>query len=114
MKCKTLDIWKRSASLSAQIYHHFSNCKDYGFKDQITRSGLSVPSNIAEGVERSSDKETIRFLDIARASLAEVQTQIYIGIKIDYIPNALGQTWIKEFDEIGRMLSSFIQKIEEK
>ena len=85
MKCKNLDVWKRSASVCAEVYLYFKECKDYGFKDQITRASLSIPSNIAEGIERVSNKETVRFLDIARASLAEVQTQIYIGIKIEYI-----------------------------
>jgi len=78
MKCKNLDVWKRACAISAEIYIHFRSSQDYGFKDQVTRSGLSVASNIAEGIERYSDKETIRFLDIARASAAELQTQIYL------------------------------------
>ena len=57
MAFEDLDVWKRSAGLSADIYKVLSDLKDYGFKDQITRSGLSIPSNIAEGLERRSDKE---------------------------------------------------------
>ncbi len=90
MKCESLDVWKRTSRLSADIYLYFKEFNDYGFKDQITRSSLSVASNIAEGVERYSDKETIRFLDIARASCAELMTQIYIGIKIGYIEKEIG------------------------
>ena len=59
--------------------------KDYGFKDQITRSGLSIPSNIAEGFGWSSDKEKSNFLSYARGSCAELRTQAYIGIEIGYI-----------------------------
>ena len=107
-------MWKRSASLSAEVYQYFSESRDFGFKDQITRASLSVPSNIAEGVERKSDKETVRFLDIARASIAELQTQIYIGMKIDYIEKSVGWKWIDELDTIGKMLTAFIAKLEGK
>ena len=111
MKCKNLDIWKRSSKICSELYLYFKNCKDYGFKDQITRSALSVPSNIAEGVEKISDKETIKFLDIARGSIAETQTQIYIGIKIEYIDNETGLKWIDEYEEISKMITSFINSL---
>ncbi len=114
MKCKNLDVWKKSAALSSKIYSELVNLKDYSFKDQLTRSGLSVPSNIAEGLERVSDKEKIRFLDIARGSLAEAQTQIYIGMKINYIDTNIGNKWIKEFEEIGKMLTGLINSINNK
>jgi len=54
MKCEKLDVWKKSARLSANVYKSFKECKDFGFKDQITRAGLSVPSNIAEGMGKQS------------------------------------------------------------
>lgn len=111
MKCKNLDVWKRSAGLSAEIYLYLADLKDYGFKDQLTRSGLSIPSNIAEGLERVSDKEKVRFIDIARGSLAEAQTQIYIGMKIKYIETNIGNKWIKELEEIGKMLTGLMRSI---
>ena len=106
-----MDVWKKSAAVSADIYLALSELKDFGFKDQLTRSGLSIPSNIAEGLERISDQEKIRFLDIARASLAEAKTQIYIGMKIDYIDRSKGKEWINELKIVGRMLSSLINTI---
>jgi len=51
-----LEVWKRSARLSADLYRHFEASKNYGFRDQITRAGLSIPSNIAEGHERDTPK----------------------------------------------------------
>jgi len=111
MKCEELDVWKRSATLSSEIYLELSMCKDYGFKDQITRSGLSIPSNIAEGLERNSDKDTLRFLDYARASSAELQTQIYIGIKINYIDKKIGLAWIREIKELSKMTNSLMRSI---
>lgn len=114
MKCKNLDVWKKSAALSSDIYLKLSNLQDYGFKDQLTRSGLSIPSNIAEGLERISDREKVRFLDITRGSLAEAQTQIYIGMKIQYINSNLGTIWIKELEEIGKMLTGLINSIKKE
>jgi four helix bundle protein len=111
MKCENLDVWKKAAALSANIYLHLRDLKDYGFKDQLTRSGLSVPSNIAEGMERASEQEKLRFLDIARASLAEARTQIYIGMKIGYIEKSMGKQWIDEAESIAKMITSLISTI---
>ena len=109
MKCENLEVWKKSSNLCAEIYKYLKDCKDYGFKDQITRSALSIPSNIAEGVERYSNKETVRFLDIARGSSAELITQIYIGIKIDYIEKEVGLKLKTQTEEIAKMLTNLIK-----
>ncbi len=61
MRFENLDIWKRSSRLCVDIYKELAHCKDYGFKDQITRCSLSVPSNIAEGFERDTDKDGNKF-----------------------------------------------------
>jgi four helix bundle protein len=114
LKCKNLDVWKKSTSLSSEIYLELAHLKDFGFKDQLTRSGLSIPSNIAEGLERVSDKEKIRFLDIARSSIAEAQTQIYIGTKINYIKPNIGNIWIEELEEIGKMLTGLIKSMNKR
>lgn len=105
MKCEKLDVWKKSCRLSVEIYNYFKDSKDYGFKDQITRSSLSIGSNIAEGMEKESNKEKIRFIEISKGSCAELMTQIYIGIEIRYIEKELGFKWIKELNEILKMLS---------
>ncbi len=105
MKCERLDVWKRSCRLSVNVYKHFKSCKDYSFKDQITRSSLSIASNIAEGMEKESDKEKARYIEIAKGSAAELTTQVYIGIEIDYIQKAEGLAWVKEANEILRMLT---------
>ena len=109
MRFEDLDVWKRSARLSADLYTQLRDLKDFGFKDQITRSGLSVPSNIAEGFERESQKETLNFLSYAKGSCGELRCQIYIGMRIDYIPEDIGQKWIQETVEISSMLSGLIK-----
>ena len=110
MDFEQLDIWKRSARLSADLYRHLAASRDFGFKDQITRSGLSVPSNIAEGMTRPSIKDRIRFLHIAKGSCAELRTQVYIGMEIDYIGREKGHSWVAETKEIAAMLTGLIRK----
>jgi len=109
MKFEDLDVWKRSARLSATLYQQLADLKDWGFRDQITRCGLSVPSNIAEGYERDSPKETARFLTIAKGSAGELVTQTYIGIEANYIDKEVGMQWIDETKQIARMLGALIK-----
>ncbi len=114
MAFEDLDVWKRSAGLSADIYIELKQLKDYGFKDQITRSGLSIPSNIAEGIERRSDKETLNFLSYAKGSCGELRTQVYIGMKIGYLSKDKGTQWITETKEISAMLIGLMSSIKAK
>lgn len=109
MRFEDLDVWKRASRLSANIYKELSCLKDFGFKDQITRSSLSIPSNIAEGIERESDKDCVRFLQYAKGSCGELRTQIYIGIDIDYIQDETGKQWINETKELSAMLVGLIK-----
>ena len=105
MNFEKLEVWKRAARLSVEIYKHTAELRDFGFRDQLTRSGLSVPSNISEGMSRESDKEKLRYLEISRASLSEARTQIYIGIDIGYIDKNIGASWIAETKELHAMLT---------
>ncbi len=114
MPFEDLEVWKRSARLSADIYKKLADLKDFGFKDQITRSGLSVPSNIAEGMDRFSLKENIRFLHIAKGSCAELRTQVFIGIDIGYIDKNTGAHWITETREISAMLVGLERSLAKK
>lgn len=106
-----LDVWKRSARLSADLYKALADLKDYGFRDQITRSGLSIPSNIAEGHERGSNKEIANFLNYAKGSAGELRTQIHIGMDIGYIKQEQGKCWLSEAEEIPKMLYTLIRTI---
>lgn len=109
MKCETLDVWMISLRLSGDVYKSLSHCKDFGFCDQITRSGLSIPSNIAEGKERKSIKERVNFFNIARGSAAELITQAYIGIGIQYIDKEKGDEWIQK----GELILGMLRKLQE-
>jgi four helix bundle protein len=104
-----LNVWKRSARLSADLYRALAELRDFGFRDQITRAGLSVPSNIAEGYERESLKEMVNFLSYAKGSAGELRTQLYIGMEAGYINRDQGKQWLHEATEISRMLHALIQ-----
>lgn len=110
MRFENLEVWKRSKELCVEVYRELATLKDYGFKDQITRSALSIPSNIAEGFERGSQKEAIQFLSYAKGSCGELRTQILIGLEIGYVVNLqIGNKWIEETRVISNMIGSLIK-----
>ncbi len=109
MRFEDLEVWKRAVRLSVDAYNQLRDLKDFGFKDQITRSGLSIPSNIAEGCERRSQKECIAFLSYAKGSCGEFRTQTYIGTEIGYINKEIGKRWLQETNEISLMLGGLIK-----
>ena len=73
-----LEVWKKSCRLSVRIYNLLRDCRDYGIKDQMLRSSISIPSNIAEGSERKSVPDFQRFITFTQGSAAELRTQLYI------------------------------------
>ena len=82
MNHKNLDVWKKSIALVKDVYNitkGFPDDEKFGIVNQIRRAAVSIPSNIAEGCGRCSDKELLRFLDIANGSLAELETQLIIA-----------------------------------
>jgi len=113
-KFEDLKVWQRGVRLAIQIYKMFSDCRDFGFKDQITRSALSIASNIAEGYERGSNNEFIRFLNIAKGSCGELRTQMFIALRIGYVEKDKGEELIEESREISAMLGGLITTRREK
>jgi len=97
-----LDVWKRACRLAVRTYERLRNCRDYGLKDQMTRSAVSIASNIAEGAERNSRAEYIRFLHIAKGSAAELRTQVYIAQQIGIYQNTQATELVTE---LKKMLS---------
>ncbi|WP_028116293.1 four helix bundle protein [Ferrimonas senticii] len=112
MELEKLEIWQRACRLSCELYQETNQLRDFGFRDQLTRSGLSVPSNIAEGMARQSAKEKVRFLDIARASLAEARTQIYIGKQVGFLNPKRAESWIDECRQLASMISALMIAVE--
>ncbi len=90
MYYKEMEIWKEAVELVTDIYkitEEYPKNELFGIVSQIRRAAISIPSNIAEGSVKHSDKETLRFLDIALGSLAELDTQMLISQNLDFISN---------------------------
>lgn len=111
MDFEKLEVWRRSARLSANLYKAMADHRDWSFRDQITRSGLSIPSNIAEGMSRTGGRDKVRFLLIAKGSCAELRTQLYIGREAGLLETAFAVPAVKETREIAAMLASLINTI---
>ena len=114
MDHKDLDVWKKSIELVTEIYSitaNFPNEEKYGIVSQIRRAAVSIPSNIAEGCARFSDKENLRFLDIARGSLAELETQLIISKNLGFIDS---DNLIKKISTIAQMLSGLKRHLKQK
>ncbi|GAA5495758.1 four helix bundle protein [Rubritalea squalenifaciens DSM 18772] len=113
-----LEVWKRGCQLAVDIYTALHTSKDFGLKDQMQRAAVSIASNIAEGSERASTQEYIRFLRISKSSCAELRTQLYIYQKAK---KATGQPalpdnkpLIQETREISAMLQGLIKSLQAK
>ena len=90
MNHKDMEVWKEGIKLVKNIYvitKNFPKEELYGLTNQLRRASVSIPSNIAEGAARQSDKEMIQFLYVALGSLSEVETQSIIAIELEYISN---------------------------
>jgi four helix bundle protein len=107
-------FWQKARELTKLIYTYSRKGElkiDYGFKDQIQRSSVSAMSNVAEGFGRGGNNEFIQFLFVAKGSLAEVQSLLYVAIDLHYITalefnKAFGIT-----EEIARLINSFIKSM---
>ena len=101
-----LEVWKKACRLSVRLYKLLGNCRDYGMKDQMLRSSVSIPSNIAEGSERKSSLDFQRFINIAQGSAAELRTQIYISREVNILSHLDAKELITELKSISKMLQS--------
>lgn len=109
---RELMVWQKARDLAVAVYKETTEgafARDFGLRDQIRRSAVSVPSNIAEGDERDSDKDAIRFFYIAKGPLAELQTQLEIAHLIGYMNKPLFLEFDETCTEIGKMLGGLIK-----
>ncbi len=111
-KFRDLEVWKRSKALAVYIYKITDQgtfVRDFSLRDQIRRAGVGIPSNIAEGDELGTDKQSIRFFYMAKGSSAEVLTQAIIALEIRYITEEIFHHIEKECQGISGMLTRLIQ-----
>ena len=106
-----LEVWQRSSRLAVKIYELTQVDFDSGLKHQMTGAAVSIASNIAEGAERNSNKEFVRFLYIARGSAAELRTQVYIAYKVGLLNGEVKTEVVNELIEISKMIFGLAQSL---
>ncbi len=108
-----IQSWKKARALNKLIYsitlENIEFKKDYGLRDQIRRSSISITSNIAEGFDRETNKEFKRFLYIAKGSAAELKSQLYLAFDLGYLKSNEFDILIEEVNEISKLLYGLIK-----
>ncbi len=111
-KFEEIQAWQKARDVTLRIYEITTNAafaKDYGLKEQIRRAAVSIMANIAEGHGRKTNPEFANFLNIARGSVAEVQSHLYVAHGLSYINQNDFEELYQTLTEISRMLLSLAQ-----
>lgn len=107
-----IEAWKKARELTRAIYLLTTEgafARDFGLRDQIRRAAVSVMSNIAEGFERDGNKEFRQFLSLAKGSLGEVQSQLYVALDVQYIVQAQFETTMGLAADTGRLIGGMLR-----
>lgn len=114
---RDLLVWQKSMDLAMEIHPiaiAFPKVGIFGLTSQLTRSGTSIPSNIAEGHGQRSAADSLHFLAISRGSLNELETQLTLALLYDYISPAIHAYILERSGEVGRMLNGLIESLERR
>ena len=114
---KNLEVWKKSIDFVVSLYQatkSFPSEEKFGLSSQLQRAAVSIPSNIAEGAARNYPKEFIQFLYISLASSAEIETQLIISEKLEYIKTEEYEKLTSELNTIAKMIQGLIKSIKNK
>jgi four helix bundle protein len=104
-----LEIWQEVVELAARIFETFRACKEWDFRGQVQRAAVSISSNIAEGYERDSNAEFIRFLDIARGSCGEVRSQLHLSVRVKLLPSSVATPLIDDARRLSRRIGRLME-----
>ncbi len=111
---KDFQVWQKAMDLTVEIYKLVKLLpkeETYALSDQMRRAVVSIPSNIAEGQGRNSNKEFMNFASISRGSLSELETQLQICIRLNYITEKDAENALNLCGEVGRMLTNLIKTL---
>jgi len=111
---ENLEIWKEAIELAARVYELFEGCRDFGFRDQIQRSSVSISSNIAEGYERDSNTEFIRYLFIEKGSCGEVRSQTVLARRVKLLNEADATVLMSDAKRLSMRIMRLIHVRREK
>ena len=109
---KSLLVWQKAQGLAVAIYRVSQEgplSRDFGLRDQMRRAAVSVSSNIAEGDERDTDKDAIRFLFIAKGSVAELRSQLDLAVRIGSLDAETSSALEAQAEEVAKMLRGLIK-----
>ncbi len=112
---KNLDVWKESRKLVSLVYiltKEFPEDEKFGLISQIKRASVSIPSNIAEGIGRNSKKETRQFVYIAKGSLYEVETQIYLALDLSFMQESQAEEIFNQITTVRKLIIGFIKYLD--
>ncbi|MDQ3181439.1 MAG: four helix bundle protein [Acidobacteriota bacterium] len=115
-KFEDIQAWKLAREVTKQIYEISSNDKfsrDFALVNQIRRASISILSNIAEGFERSGNKEFLQFLAIAKGSCGEVRAQLYVAFDQKYINETKFKETMDKLLEINRLIAGFMKYLQQ-
>ncbi|MBK7224486.1 MAG: four helix bundle protein [Saprospiraceae bacterium] len=107
-KFEDIVAWQKAQDFACDIYSSFKSLKDFGFRDQICRAVVSISNNIAEGFDRSSNKDFNRFLYIALGSCSETRSMIYLAKKLDYIDEDNQNSLLANLKKFQKLLEDLL------
>ena len=110
-KFEDIKGWQKGQDLAVGIYAVFGQQRDFSFKDQICRATISISNNIAEGFDRQSNKEFIRFLYYALGSCSEVKSMLYLGVRLKYCDAEVQGNLLEQANEIAKIIHGLIRSM---
>lgn len=109
-----LIVWQRAIDLAASVYAAWETSRDFSFRDQVQRAAVSISSNIAEGYERDSNADFIRFLYYAKGSCGEIRSQLHLARRVRLLTDQTATAMIEEARSLSRKLGAYIKVRETK
>jgi four helix bundle protein len=113
-KFEDLIVWQKSLELSIRVHKVLRDEKNFSLRDQMQRASISIASNIAEGYERNTNKDYIRFLFIAKGSCSELRTQLYLAKEITLLDKSVINSLIEDTNNVSALLHNYIRTRYEK
>ena len=111
MSYKKLRVWQGAMEIAVEVLRLAEPCRNFALVDQIRRSAISVPSNIAEGMTRESEKEKNHFLSVAKASNAELETQLLIAVELGYFKQDVCKRLLQQQQKVNFQLHHLKHKV---
>lgn len=110
-KFEDMTGWQKAQELAVKIYSMFGNIKDFSFKDQLCKAVVSISSNMAEGFDRQSNKEFVRFLYISLGSCSETKSLLYLALRLNYCSFEAQTSCLDQANEIARIIHGLIRSM---